>query len=508
MTAGSDSLTRRSALNTGAAFLAYLVRLGLGLVVSPLLLGLIGPNIFGLWQICQRLLTYVESAEGRGTQALKWILANSQKAGDDDGRHRAVGSAVVIWLLFLPVVCLVGLLVVWLGPHFIRDLDPAFLGAVRWACAILVMRLMLMGVAQIPEAVLQGMNVGYLMTWPKIILELSGAALLLAAAWLGFGLPGLAVSFGLVAGLGGVLLHGVAKRHVPWYGASRPSREDVKGFFGFSAWVFAWTFVNKILLFSDVIVLGMILNAEAVTHYTLTLYPAQLGVHFSAMLVSAAVPGFGGLIGSGEWVRARAARAELLVILWLFLLVLGSGVLLLNESFITLWVGPENYCGPLVNLALVVMVVQQVLFRADAFLIDTTLDIRAKVMAGTVAALVGVLAAYFLGRRLGVVGVIAGFILGRTILTVYLPHLMNKVTGISSKLTVAGFGRMSGVMILTYGAFWKLGQHWRAGNWPVLVLAGLGTLLVAGTAGYFLGLNRTRQQAINGRLVVLRRFLR
>jgi len=506
MTKPADSLTRRSVLNTLAAFLAYFVRIGVGLFVNPVLLGFLGGSAFGIWQICQRLLTYVESAEGRGTQALKWILANSQQSGNDEQRRKAVGSAVTVWLVFLPVVIVVGVFVVWFGPNFINDLDPEFIPIVRLTCAVLVLRLLILGLAQIPEAVLQGMNAGYRMTWAKTTIELVSGLLLVTAAWLGWGIVGLAFAMGLVVVLLGLWLHVVAWKYISWYGIQRPSRQEVTEFFRFGIWVFAWTFVNKFLLFSDIVILGYVLNAEAVTRYTLTLYPAQLGVHFSAMLVSSSIPGLGGLIGGGELERAKKARSELLVLLWLFMVVLGSGVLLWNKSFIGLWVGADNFCGSTINVVLVAMVIQQVFFRADAFIIDTTLDIRTKVISGAVAAVVGIVAAVILGKKYGIMGVVVGQMLGRLLLSVYYPLLVSKALKGTNKGVVISIGRPLICMIVVLTASWYLGQNWSVDGWLQLAGVSVVTTVFVGSVCYLLGLSGDQRASANKRFMTALRL--
>ncbi len=501
-----DNLTKHSVLNAGSSFLIYVVRIVVGFVVNPILVTGLGGELFGIWQICQRYLTYVESAEGRATQALKWVLANGQVTTDDQEKRRSVGSAITIWMMFLPIVALAGAAVVWLGPRLIRGLDPAMLPLARITCAILVLRLMLMGMAQVPEAILQGLNLGYRMTVAKVVAEIVGGALLAAAVLLHLGLIGLAVAFSLAVFMSGAINHFNARRDVPWYGVARPARDDVRKFFGFSAWVFSWTLVNKLVLFSDVVIIGLVMSADEVTKYTLTLYAAQIGVNASAMIVNAAVPGIGGLIGTREFARARRVRGELMSVLWLFMLVLGCGVLLLNASFVALWVGRERFCGSGINLLMVLAIAQQVAFRADAFLIDATLNMRRKVLAGCVAAVVGIAAACILGKRYGLAGIIMGQMLGRSVLSFYYPIIMSAALEGQSRGLLGAIWRPGLVMGALFYLAWRVGAGLVIESWPLLVLVAVPTVIVVFAAGYGLGFGHDQQAVIRERLSLARRF--
>ena len=55
-----------------------------------------------------RLMGYIESADGRSTQALRLVISNQQGVATTcGGKRRWVGSALLVWVCFLPlwVVC-------------------------------------------------------------------------------------------------------------------------------------------------------------------------------------------------------------------------------------------------------------------------------------------------------------------------------------------------------------------------------------------------------------------
>jgi len=500
----APGLTGRSALNFLASLVVYLLRLGAGFVVNPVIVNGLGTTGFGLWQVSQRLLTYVATAEGRASQALKWRVANRQHSSNLEENQDDIGAAVLIWLGFLPLVLLVGAPLAWFSPSFVKDLDPAWWPALKTACAVLVVRLALTGLAMIPESVLQGANLGYRTVWIRAGSELAAAVLSYAAVTLGWGLTGLAAALTVSVVLGGALHLRMAHRLLPWYGIRRPDRDRVRSFLSFSVWIFGWTFVNKVILFGDVVVLGWVIGADAVAVYSLTLYAAQTGMHLMAMLVSGAVPGIGALIGEGRLDKAAAVRGELWLLAWFFMTVLGAVVLACNRSFVTLWVGELRYLGDPGNLLLVAMITQLVLIRLDAFIIDVTLQLREKVLLGLASAVLTAGFSALGGAMAGTEGLILGLMIGRLLLSWGFPRLVSRQLRIGAAPRFGGIIRpLAFSAAVGWGAH-ALGSGWRTDSWLLLAALASATVATAAAGAYLLGLDEARRAVIRTRFNALR----
>ena len=125
------TLTQRTYLNSIASIVDYGSRLLISLLITPLLVSRLGGALYGVWQICQRLMNYMEATEGRPAQALKWTIANKQESDDISAKRRDVGSAIRVWIYFLPLQILFGGCLLWLGPKFMKTLSTDTYG-VRW----------------------------------------------------------------------------------------------------------------------------------------------------------------------------------------------------------------------------------------------------------------------------------------------------------------------------------------------------------------------------------------
>src|SRR3989454_139583 len=122
-------------------------------------------------------------------EALRLVVASRQAAQDPGAERRAVGGAVVVWLLFLPLATVVGAVLTWYAPA-LAGVAPELAGTVRLACAALLGAVLLGGLLAVPESVLFGMNLGYKRMELQAGLSGVGGGLTAAAAYAGLGLAG------------------------------------------------------------------------------------------------------------------------------------------------------------------------------------------------------------------------------------------------------------------------------------------------------------------------------
>ncbi len=381
----ATALTRRASLNALQALLDYGAKLIVTFVVTPMLVAGLGRSLYGVWEMLARLIGYMSASDARPMEALRLVIATRQGLNDPAGHRRAVGSALIVWMFFLPLVIAVGVLLVWLAP-IITKVTAELRPTVRVAAVLLVGTFLITGLATVPESVLRGMNLGYKRMGLQAGLSVVGGALLALAVRAGWGLPGAAGSQLILGAITGICFWLLARRYVPWFGVARPTRREVGALLGMSGWLAGGELIANVSLASDVLILGAVVSSSTVTTYVLTGYAARLalGLHFRA--VSSAMPGLGGVLGERQFERAAQLRRELLALTWLFATAVGATILLWNRSFIALWVGPQLYAGLWVNLLIVLVTIQTAVVRSDAFMLDAALQPRARVIVSAVAA--------------------------------------------------------------------------------------------------------------------------
>jgi hypothetical protein len=189
-------------------------------------------------------------------------------------------------------------------------------------------------------------------------------------------------------------------------------------------------------------------------------------------------------------------------LIWLFTIIAGVSVLLWEESFLRLWVGIKYYPGSAAVLMVMLMVLQFALIRTDANIIDLTLNLRRKVLLGTLSAVLSVgLAWLFLGPLdMGIIGLVLGFIAGRAIQSVGYPWMIGKLLGIPPERQLKGIVRPAIVTGALFVGASTLGASLHAGSWPTLVLFGASSAVAISLVAFFAGLPAATRRVLWQRL--------
>jgi O-antigen/teichoic acid export membrane protein len=496
-------LTRRASFNAAAALLDYTTRIGVGLVVTPLLVSGLGRTLFGVWEMLSRIATYMHATDGRPTEALKLVIAQRQTHPDDEAKRRYLGAALAVWLLVSPVVLATGAALVWIAPKLTK-VPPEMATEVRITAALLVLSFMLESLASAPDSILRGMNLAYRRMGLQSLLNIAGGVLAAGAVLAGLGLTGLAGAQIVRAALTGLCFFLLARTFVKWFGAARPHLHEVKSLFGMSVWLSAGNVVSKIGLASDVVILGAVAEPALVATYVLTGYAARVATGMHVLTASAAVPGLGGLLGAGELERARQARAELLLLTWLYVTAIGTTILLWNRAFLSLWVGGENYADGMVNLLIVLVAVQTAFVRVDAYIIDASLRPRKRVLVGALAALVTVGLSIVFTRAYGLVGLCVAILVGRSVQTLAYPLLARTSLGrVRSSLGALDTARLVLVTALLFTSAAVLGDRITPGGWVAWTAGVAASVLLISALALLLGLSGSARTVVMRRVQIL-----
>jgi len=494
------ALSRRAALNSLAAALDVVARIGVELVLNPLLVGSLGDHLYGAWRVLWRFAGSLQATTGRASIALKWSIANRKESADDQEKRLLVGSAVGVWVLFLPIIGIIGGSLAWLAPAFLHT-RPEFAWSVRGAALLLVGYTALSSLVDVPRSILQGENLGYKRMGLTTLIVVLGGSLTAVALLLHLGIVGVGAAQVAAALLEGALLVWVVRTYVAWAGVARPSLAALREFLQLSGWFVVWKLVMQLMLVGDVLVLGIAASVESVTNYTITSFAPVAVFAVTRLLIAGVAPGLGGLVGSGDHQAAARVRGELMAATWLAVITAGTTLLVWNRSFIDLWVGGSRYAGTFPTLLIVLMVVQFVLIYNDAGIIDLTLSIRGKTLVGLLAVVVSLaLAAILVRAGGGIPGLCLGILAGRAILTVAYPVLVGRLFGLPWRRQAVAAIRPALATGALLAAALPVAGAARAGGWPTLVLGAAITAVVVATLSFLLGLSRADREALLRRL--------
>ncbi len=499
----SGTLTRKASLNAFASLVVYFTQIAVGLVVNPILVAGLGTSLFGVWQMLGRLVDYMRTADGRPTEALRLVIAHQQAVPGDAAKRRSVGSAFGVWLISIPVLAAAGTLIVWLAPA-VTKVPPESSSVVRLTCALLVINFMLANLVALPESVLRGMNLGYKRLGWQAGLNLVGGGLMAGAIYAGTGLLGVAGAQLTLAALTGVLFWLLVKKYVPWFGVALPSIAEIRSFLGISIWNFAGALIAQVHFGSDVLILGVITSASTVASYVLTGYAAQGAMGMISLLYSSVAPGLGGLVGQRQYDKTASVLNEMLATNWLLVTAIGSTIVLWNRSFLHLWVGSQHYAGFWSDLLIVLIMGQTIFIRTYTCVIDSTLQLRTRVIVNAFAAALSIVFAIVLTPFLGIVGLCLGILSGRLLQLISHPFIANWCLKRPQRIRLACLIRPGILMGLLLAGSGYLGQCLLVRNWTELIVLVGGSLVLISFLALVAGLSVESRKSLMTRLRLLR----
>jgi O-antigen/teichoic acid export membrane protein len=505
----AKSLTKKASLNAAASGLDYFAALVVGLLTTPLIVTGLGDYYYGVWQVMNRMYSYL-STMGGTTSPLEWTIAKDQTSEDYDQKRSFVGSAIIIWVLLLPLILVGGLIITWFAPTWLHTPAPN-IHVVRTVALLFMVSQAIISLAFLPASILRGQNQGYRRLGLSLILAAANGLLIWLAIKIGTGIIGLSVVSIIYLFLYAAFYIIMCRKFIPWFGVKRPTNELVKHFLKLSVWFFVNDIVTNITIASDVIILGLLSSVESVTTYTLTKYVPETLISLIAILVLGIIPGLGGILGSGDLKKASQLRSEIFSLTWLIVTVTSACILLWNRTFISLWVGSNRYAGPLANVLIVIVVVQYVVLRVDNSIIDLTLKIEKKVILGAISAVTSIAIACILVGvfKMGIIGICIGLILGRSILTFAYPILSSRYLKISfvDQLKhilrpVATMAALFAISVLVVQINKPLAVTGIKG-WLILLVGAVVSVVVFLAAAFYIGLNSNQRTSLKVRVLSL-----
>lgn len=432
-----DKTIKYAKFNAISGYSSFVLKALLTFFISPFLVATLGSVDFGIWKACQKFLDFATIADGRATQALKWVIANKESDNNFNEKRQAVGSALLVWLKFLPLLFVIIGTIVFFLPSLLNGLGEEKYSLVRSVGLILGINILLHPLLGIPDAVLVGINRGYRSTIIQSFWLVVSNIVMIVFAAIGFGLLPIASVVLMATIFNGLTILWIAKKGIPWFGINKPGKADFRNFFNFSIWILAWSLVAKLMLSSEILLLGFLVGPELVTKYTFMSYVLQLGLAISLLTGSSITPGLGKYIGAGEMEKAAKFIKNFRELIFFIAVVFASLILLFNHSFVFLWVGDSFFMGDTVNTLIAISFIQLVLIRKESQIQDLSLNIKKKVLIGFAGSLLCFFLAILFYNLLNdrIEGVFIGIIIGRLLLSVMFPVLVNKMASLKTKLT-------------------------------------------------------------------------
>ena len=176
----------------------------------------------------------------------------------------------------------------------------------------------------------------------------------------------------------------------------------------------------RLILYTDNIVVGYLYGAAAASIYYTTWIPATVGYNIINRLTDNAYPAINELYAKKD--TAALKRAFLRLSRYTFLMVapLVLGLLLFNRTVIEIWVGPQQYAGNMMTIALVIFVVLNTVGHVSNAFVIAIGQVGILSLLALVEGILNIGLSLWLGKLLGLPGVMFATVFANMITTSYL----------------------------------------------------------------------------------------
>ena len=482
-TGKKENLKQRAYLNSLSGFIDYAGAQITGFIVNPFIVSGLGSIMYGVWQILGQLTGYTKMVDTRASQVLKWSLANKRDVAKEDEFRSDVTSALYVTAFTLPIALVAGGILSWYAPY-ISQAETKYYSLIRITCAILISGLVVNKFFDLFEATLAGMNLGYKRMGFRATVIAIGGVLKVLAITHGYGIIGLSLVQVVNSLVIGCTFYFIVKKNVPWFAFGKTNRSKIKSFGKLSGWFMAFSILKMLLLNSDKVFLGYLAGPAYVAKYSLTMFTSTAIQGAMIAMIAGMTPGICSIFGKGEYEKVNKARRTVNSITWVFSTSVGVTVLLLNKSFIQLWVGKEHYAGNVENLLILLIAVQVIFFQLDSSILNATLDMKKKVLLSACASALSILLYFLLVPQFQIIGLCISTIIGRMFYTIGFPLLLKQRMKVDESIFPMHQLRPFIVSIFLFVSATYFGGIISLHNW--LYFMGAGAIILVAAAGLFL----------------------
>jgi len=333
-------IRRRVARNTLSNYAATAAVLGVGFVITPLILNLLGPAQYGLWVLVSSVTAYGTLLNmGIGTALVKYV-AELNIRGQAAQAQPLIATA--LWMFIAVGAGILGLtLALALVFPFVFHVEPRDLGSVRLLVIVSGLAVASSVTMGVPVGVLQGLQrferVNLLSTLNLLLSSLAGLAVLgLGGGVTGFAAAGIPITLAMQA-LGHALIRRTAPDYaITWHGTKRDLARKILGY--------SWSMLlldttERIKLKSDEVVVGALMPMASVTPYYLARRLAEIPKMLTLQFQKVLMPLASELNASDDPARVKSVFLTGTRLTLAIFCATGVTIACLAQPALTLWVG-------------------------------------------------------------------------------------------------------------------------------------------------------------------------
>lgn len=469
------SRTRRAGIAATFGYLQFGLALASGILVVPYVLARVGSEAYGVWLGFGELVAYSAMADLGVLGVLPWLVAEADGRGERDEMRSLVSAGLAAASLAAVVFAALALGLLAVAPGLTG------VSAEQRAAVIGPLMLLVAGMAaaypvRVFHAVLIGLQDVTFVGTLGVAQAALNVALIVGLLVAGQGLYALAAAATVptlfVATVSWLRVRRVAPELVRgWRIPSRAllARVSVQGIGGWVAGL-GWRMISAT---SNLVILSLAGPVAAVA-YAMTARLPDVLMQMSWQVPDAGLVGLAQLKGAGRAERAGEIAVSILRLTLIGAGAVACGVLALNPSFVSLWVGAERFAG-VGTSALLAFGVIGLSLGHSLFSTAATLGARVQIGFATIAqGIVHLVSALVLGRMFGLAGVAAAGVIGTVVVAYpagvyYLCRVSGLTQGDLWRRALGPWSARAALLLLAGTGIGIMG--WRASVWPPLAAA-------------------------------------
>jgi O-antigen/teichoic acid export membrane protein len=478
--------------NTAANYTGSFIVLGIGFLLTPLLVRSLGATQYGIWVLVGSLTAYFQLLDvGLSASLVRYVaysIAQNRESELSD-------LASTVFALYLGLAAIAGLLMLALASSApaLFNLPPQDTSLATQTFILISINFMIALPTSLYHAILVGYQRIDLNNIANVVAQTVEAVLIVILLGRGYGLLAVAaISIFSTLVLAGGRLYFV-RRMAPTlrFSLRRFQPALARQIFGYSAAVFVSQVAGLVLLRTDVIILGFFYPVETITAYALPYKLANtLGV-LAAPLAAVFFPAYAEMQGRLDRERLRQLYVEggkvnalLCTLMLVFLLAVGVDIL-------ALWIGPEYQgAGPILYPLAVFFAILAVT-RSGGNLLVATGKAKLRMFVALLQIILNLglcitFAARWAGPGLAAANAISMLVVHGLIM---LP-LVHRELGLSHRLVLRRMFLPLLWPAATTSLFFFLARRWLPiTNWAIVAFYIAASSLVFGLTYYLLGAN-------------------
>jgi O-antigen/teichoic acid export membrane protein len=327
--------------NILSTWTGYFVTLLVAFLLSPFVVHQLGDTGYGIWTLILSLTGYLGMLDVGIRSSVARFVARHMALGDHDKVNSTVSTAAAMLAAAGGLALLIAL---GLSAGFDRffQVDHALQPAARTALLFATITISITLPVAPFTALITSLERFDLLTGISIAAAISRALLAVAVLKSGYGLVALSLVILTVGAGEGLAIILTARWLYPRLRVGRLLVDSAvaKELAGFGIYRFIWIVANQLIFYSDSLVIGIFLNAAAITYFSIAGALINYGRNIISIAVDTLLPSASRLHGQNDMHGLRQLHIFGTRLSLLIGLPICSGLLFLGKQFITLWMGP------------------------------------------------------------------------------------------------------------------------------------------------------------------------